>query len=268
MATAPGPRTADRRPSEPAKLDFPLYQGKRLLGWLCTDGITVPHRIDVVSAVADMVALALAEPRPAVVERLLVEAEADREAVADELHDGTAQALVAARYATDLAVRSLRAGAGDVSALARGGRQLEQARGAVQQALVGVRQTIWWQRSRGNSDLLTALLALADRQSASAAAELRIAVVPPGRDITRDLRPAVVATAYRLIQELLRSAGGPVTLVLRRPGELLELDLRGGRQDAPACGRWLQRVRVLGGGVTLDGGRLRVTLPAGLEIPP
>ena len=158
------------------------------------DGLPPTASNEVLATVADILALVLTATSTGAVDDLLADADLDCEQLADELHDGTAQALVAARYATDLAARTLRATLGDaISTRAR--QQVADARAAVQEALVGVRQTIWWQRSRRDSDLLVALLALVERQRAAGLAELRIAVVPPGGDVTRGLRPCLLYTS-------------------------------------------------------------------------
>jgi signal transduction histidine kinase len=253
----PQPRIADSD-----CVDFPLYQGNRLLGWLRACGMAPPYRIEVVAAVADVVALSLTAPHPDLFEELLVDIDVDRDVLADELHDGVAQALVAARYATDLAGRGLRTGPLGTASAPVAGAELERARAAVQEALIGVRQVIWWQRSRGGADLLGTLLALADRQRAAGAPELRIAVLPPGGDATRGLRPAVAVTAYRLVQEALRYPGGAVTLLVRRTEAVVELELRGNRiVEAVAGSRWSRQVAVLGGRLTVAAGRLQVSLP-------
>lgn len=264
---APSPAPSPATVSGHRSVELPLRRGARLLGWLRVDGLPPTASTEVLATVADILALVLTATSTGAVDDLLADADLDCEQLADELHDGTAQALVAARYATDLAARTLRATPGDaISTRAR--QQVAAARAAVQEALVGVRQTIWWQRSRRDSDLLVALLALVERQRAAGLAELRIAVVPPGGDVTRGLRPAVVVTAYRLVQALLRPPSGPLTLVLRRGDGLLDLDLRGGRVlDDAAFGRWLRRADALGGHATLSHARVRLLLPDDLPRP-
>jgi Histidine kinase len=264
---APSPAPSPAPVSGQRSVELPLRRGARLLGWLRVDGLPPTASTEVLATVADILALVLTATSIGAVDDLLADADLDCERLADELHDGPAQALVAARYATDLAARTLRATPGDAIST-RAQQQVADARAAVQEALVGLRQTIWWQRSRCDSDLLLALLALVERQRAAGLAELRIAVVPPGGDLTRGLRPAVVVTAYRLVQALLRPPSGPLTLVLRRGDGLLDLDLRGGRVlDDAAFGRWSRRVDALGGHAMLSHARVRLLLPDDLPRP-
>lgn len=268
----PQPRLA-----ETDRLEFPLYQGTRLLGWLSAAGLVPPYHLEVLTAVADVLALTLTAPRPDLLDALVLDVDTDRDVLADELHDGVAQALVAARYAADLAARGLRARpTADSAAVV----ELDQARAAVQDALISLRRTIWWQRGRCGTSLLSILLALADQQRSAGAAELRIAILPAaaaahapagrrgpslpaGADVTWGLRPAVTVTAYRCVQEVLRSHGGPVSLLLRRTEGLLTLELRSGRgAELAGSARWARQVEALGGQFTATGGRLRLSLPA------
>ena len=175
------------------------------------------------------------------------EDDADRvaDALADALHDGPVQVLVAARYACDAAVRG-----GDPAA----------ARDAVQEAVVALRRTMWHLRPRGAADLPAALAALADRRAEAGEPPLALVV---DADAAGRLSPPARALAYRLVQ-----AARPDRVVLAATAAAADvrLDLDGDVVlDGPD--RWLRRLRALGGDLVPAPGRLRVLLPAAV-LPP
>jgi len=169
---------------------------------------------------------------------LLAVAAADADDVADRLHDGPVQALVFARYAADAAVRG-----GDVAAV----------RDAVQVALVELRRTLWHLRPRTEVDggLPAALALLSDRQEEAGRPAL---VLHLDEAVTADLPPAFLSTAYRLTQEAVLPEGSePVTLTVRRDGDLDVLELSGGAPLSRAD-RWTVTARALGGTLTASSG--------------
>ena len=159
---------------------------------------------------------------------LLAAADADADALADRLHDGALQALVVARYASDLAVR--------------GGGDAVLVRNAVQDALVALRREVWQLRPRPEADLGTALRVLSSQRAAAGGAPLDLGTdvaLPAGR-----LAPAAVALACRLVQAACLDAG-PVRVRLTCSGGIAVLSVTGGLLD-PAV--WTARARALGGG--------------------
>ena len=161
---------------------------------------------------------------------LLAAAELDADALGDALHDGALQALVAARYAADAAVR--------------GGNPV-LARDAVQDALVALRRAVWLLRPRGADDLPQALVELASRLDAPLALD-----VDP--DTAAALAPAARAVAYRFVQ-----AARPSVVALVREGDVAVLTVD---TEVPDPTGWAARGRAVGG--VLDGAsRLRLPLP-------
>lgn len=185
---------------------------------------------------------------------LVAAADAEADAAADRLHDGPVQALVVAHYAAEAAARG-----GDPSV----------AREAVQHALVELRRALWHLRPRGLADggLPAALELLSAR--------LEEAGHPPlGLDLddvlAAALPPAVVSTAYRLVQSVsLPGDADPVRVSLRRDGASLVLDVEGG---APLTDpdRWAGKACALGGQLTFSTAatRLVVTLDLPLSTDP
>jgi signal transduction histidine kinase len=175
---------------------------------------------------------------PAAVEDL----EADREALADALHDGPVQSLVVARYAADAAARGGDAGL---------------ARDALQSALVELRRFLWHVRPRGSAGFVEAL----DQLSA----QLTEAGGPPvglvgDVEAAAALRGAAGVTAYRLVQAVARPDAGAVRVALRREGARLVVDVEGGA--APTSPEPLaRRAQALGGDLQLSAGRARLVLP-------
>ena len=157
---------------------------------------------------------------------LLAAADADADALADRLHDGVLQSLVAARYAADLALRG-----GDPALV----------RGAVQEALVALRREVWQLRPRSEDDLDRALRALSAQRVAAGGDPLDLgldAPLPAG-----GLAASAVALAYRLVQAASLDPG-PVRVGLACSGGTAVLSVTGGPLDAAV---WDARARALGG---------------------
>lgn len=228
------------RPVPSVELPVPGARGGQLAA-LTVCGAR-PSQLPALRAAAAVLGLALAErpaaPSPAV---LLLDAEEEADALADALHDGPVQALVAARYACDLAVR-----AGDAG----------PAREAVQEALVALRRTLWHLRPRGADDLPAGLAALSARLVEAGLPPLHLVL---DTTAAHRLAPAARTVVYRLVQAV--SADGGVRVALRASGGDLVVDVDGGRAlDGPD--RWRRRLRALGGDLSSSAGRLRLQLPA------
>jgi len=153
---------------------------------------------------------------------LLAAADADLDALADRLHDGALQSLVAARYACDAVTR---------------GADPVLARDAVQQALVTLRREVWLLRPRTEQGLPSALADLAAQLVSAGRAGLRLQVDPAVR-----MPPACVAAAYRLVQDLLGQT--PLNLCLSTDGARVALALDAPLPDPRA---WTLRADALGG---------------------
>lgn len=158
---------------------------------------------------------------PADPAELLLLADADRDALADGLHDGALQALVVARYAADAAVR--------------GGDQA-LARDAVQDALVTLRRAVWLIRPRTTLGLVDALAELSEQRVQAGGEPLALALdgVAAGR-----LSPAATSLAYRLVQ-----TSGAAQVRLVRVGSRARLELDTSVSDAEA---WRLRASAVGG---------------------
>jgi hypothetical protein len=179
---------------------------------------------------------------------LLLDADEDGDLLADDLHDGPVQALVAARYACDAVVR---------------GADPALARDAVQEALVALRRAMWHLRPRGADDLPGALAALSSRRTEAGGAPLELAL---DADLAARLAPPARGLVYRLLQALVGTGTTPVRVGLRevRDGALLEVD------GGPLAGaeRWRARLRAVGAELTTGPDRLRLVLPADPPDPP
>lgn len=198
------------------------------------------------------------------VARLLGLGDAERREAAHCLHDGPMQALVAARYAADLAALRVKAATAD-----RADAAAEEARTAaagvrdvVQQGLVEARRTLWRLRPQAadGRDLAGALQVLADWLRDGG--QLRVTVEapePPGP------LPALAAvTTYRLVQESLDAAVGrgavQATVSVRTSGGALRVDVAddgpGQLVEVPAAlARARERAEILGGTVWMRGRR-------------
>lgn len=181
---------------------------------------------------------------------LLEAAESERGELADALHDGPVQDLLAARYAADLAERT-----GDVPAL----------RNALQQTLVGLRRSLWHIRPRGGPDLPAALEQLGRRLAEAGKPPLLLRTEPGAQALTG---PGAT-TAYRLVQALglARGAGQPpLEVTLRVQSGQLLLDVPGAPLTDPD--RWLRRARALRGDLRVDSGGVRLALPLPVRTDP
>lgn len=153
---------------------------------------------------------------------LLAAADADADRLADALHDGPLQALVAARYAVDAAVR---------------GGDLAVARDAVQEALVALRRTVWLLRPRGEHDLAGALAELAAQRLAAGTPPLALDL---DADLAAALPPAARAAVYRFVQDVSTAS----TARLARHGHEALVSVDGPLPDPAA---WSARAAALGG---------------------
>lgn len=158
---------------------------------------------------------------------LLAAVDAEVDALADHLHDGVLQALVVARYATDAAVRG-----GDPNV----------ARNAVQEALVGLRRTVWLLRPRGHDDLCAALADLSARCVSAGMPPLELDL---DRGAADRLSPIARATAYRFVQAA--TARGATAVSLHSDGDTAVLRVPDG-ELGDAAG-WSARAAALGGSV-------------------
>ncbi len=239
LRTAAGALLAGTGPaSGDPSVELPLHgPAGQLLATLTVTGVTPPG-LPALRSAAAVLALALAPPYA----DDTADAETDRDAVADALHDGPVQALVVARYAADAA--------------ARGGDPV-QARDAVQAALVDLRRFLWHLRPRGAAGLVEALDQLSAQLVQAGGAP--VGVLGDVAAATA-LRGAPSVTAYRLVQAVALVDAGPVRVTLRTDGRSLRLDVEGGAA-LPMPDRWQRRVRAHGGTLSTSTGRLRLVLP-------
>jgi hypothetical protein len=245
----PARRSRSRAPSS---LELPVHGvGGREVARLTVAGGR-PSQLPALRASAAVLGLALevrapAEQRPPVspaVEQLLRGGEHGFDDAADQLHDGPVQALVAARYACDAAVR--------------GGSPVD-ARDAVQEALVALRRSLWHLRPRGENGLSGALEQLSHRLAEGGRPGLLLSLDRPAAD---RLGPAARTTAYRLVQSVaLAERDAPVRVSVRGSAQTVVVHVDGGA-PLPDPDRWMRRARALGGDLTSPAGRLRLVLPA------
>ncbi len=179
-------------------------------------------------------------------EALVEQAEAVLDEVADALHDGPMQTLVAARYAADAAVR------GGDPALTRD---------AVQAALLALRRTLWHLRPRGGQGLGPALTALSGRLEEAGDRPLQTHC-----DEGVALSTAAAKTAYRLVQSVAMPSTAPVRVDVRRDAGRVVVDVDGGAPLAE-LERWSRRVQAVGGDLLCTPGRLQLSLPESLHPP-
>ena len=187
-----------------------------------------PSQLPALRAAAAVLGLAAV---PAEHAALLEAAEAERDALADSLHDGPVQGLVVARLAADAAVRG-----GDAVA----------ARDAVQDALVDLRRALWQIRPRGGAGLADALSQLAAQRAEAGDAALTVTG-------EADLTGPAAGLAYRVVQAA-RATG----VALTWDGPLVAVDLDGA---LPTPELWGARARALGGDLYATAGRIRLVLP-------
>ena len=225
-------------------ISLPVCASGQQLATLTVEGCR-PAQQALVRACAAVLALALAAVKPeadnTAGEQLLAAQAADQDALADELHDGSLQTLVAARYAADAAVR---------------GAEPTLARDAVQTALVQLRRTLWQLRPRGGADLAGALSQLSDQLVQGGQPPLALTVEPVA---AATLTPLAATTAYRLIQATAWTVrSGPLPVALRSDDGQAVLAVNG---TIPSPARWELRLRVVGASMTLTTQGLVASFP-------
>ncbi len=238
-----------------ATVELPVRVADQDLATLTVVGAR-PAQLPALRACAAVFALVLVrtpEQDPRAAALLLLAEAADRDAVADDLHDGPVQALVVARYAADAAVR---------------GSDPTQAREAIQAALVGLRQALWYLRPRGGVDLPAALEQLDERLREGERLPIQLRL---DQAAAAQLSGAAASTAYRFVQAAaLGERGNPLVISLQLWRGRVVLAVAGAVPSS--LGRWELRFRALGATVaaTTDGVRIDFPLPPllDLELPP
>lgn len=189
-------------------------------------------------------------------DRLLVLEERERGALADRLHDGPLQDLVATRYLADLTVQAAARSATPATVAER----LGAVRDAAQDALVGTRRLLGSLTARcaDGTGLTQALAALGTAAGAAGGGGGGLAVEVQAAD-AGTLPPGIAIVAYRLVQALLADTAerGATTAVVRarRTSEALEVSVAGSVSpdlEAPAVARWVVRIGMLGGTILTD----------------
>jgi len=194
-------------------------------------------------------------------DRLLVLEERERGALADRLHDGPLQDLVATRYLADLTVQAAARSATPATVAER----LGAVRDAAQDALVGTRRLLGSLTARcaDGTGLTQALAALGTAAAGAAGGAAGgggggLAVEVQAAD-AGTLPPGIAIVAYRLVQALLADTAerGATTAVVRarRTSEALEVSVAGSVApdlEAAAVARWVVRIGMLGGTILTD----------------
>lgn len=189
-------------------------------------------------------------------DRLLVLEERERGALADRLHDGPLQDLVATRYLADLTVQAAAHSATPATVAER----LGAVRDAAQDALVGTRRLLGSLTARcaDGTGLTQALAALGTAAGAAGGGGGGLAVEVQAAD-AGTLPPGIAIVAYRLVQALLADTAerGATTAVVRarRTSEALEVSVAGSVApdlEAAAVARWVVRIGMLGGTILTD----------------
>jgi hypothetical protein len=229
----------------PDVVHLPVRAGGRLLAVLVVVGVR-PGVLPALSEAVDVLALALLalrQPAPHLgsdAVDALAEADAELDALADAFHDGPLQAVVAARWAADAAVRG-----GDPLAV----------RTAVHDALVALRRSLWQLRPRGAGGLGEALASLSRRLVECGRPPLDLQLDPVAES---RLTPAESVLAYRLVQDAVRPGSElPVRVLLPPSAAALTVS---GEGLLPAADRWAVRARVLGATVQAGPHQVRLVL--------
>jgi hypothetical protein len=186
-----------------------------------------PSQLPTLRACAAVLGLAVVWPSPWTLGAdLLGAADDEADDVADALHDGPVQDLVAARYAADVALRG-----GDARA----------ARDAVQHALQSLRRTLWMLRPRSGDGLAAALHALSDRLVEAGRPAL---VLHLDDDACAALPAPAAAVAYRLVQAAARDES-PITVRVAADIAAVRVEVTSGFPLATPR-RWISRAAALG----------------------
>ena len=226
-----------------ATIELPVPgPGDRTVAWLSVVGAG-SRQLPALRTAAAMLGLAIGARSG---EALVEQAEAVLDEVADALHDGPVQTLVAARYAADAAVR---------------GGDPKLTRDAVQAALLSLRRTLWHLRPRGGQGLGPALTALSGRLEEAGERPLQT-----NCDEGVALSTAAAKTAYRLVQSVAMPSTAPVHVGVRREAGCVVVAVDGGAPLAEPE-RWSRRVEAVGGNLICTPGRLRLSLPENLHPP-
>jgi signal transduction histidine kinase len=261
----PAQRGGTPDPAGPVRLVLPLRCGDDVVGSLVlvsSGALAVEHE-QCAAVVADMLALACANlamrarlqdaivDRRRLVARFIEGAERDRAELAGALHDGALQSLVAARYVADIAGIAVHDGS------------LDEARRGVQDGLVDARRALWQLRPHAadGQDLAGALYALGRQLGESIG--LRVEFMVDGLPLT--LRPVVASSAFRLVQEMLRTsvrdrAATVAVVTADVAGDMLVVTVTDDGvgqlvEVPPGLARWREWVTLLGGDVRLRGKR-------------
>lgn len=237
----------DRTESGPVPVvELPLSTGLTPFATLTVVGARVGD-LPLLRALVAVLSLNLARPVPDRLPLALLEAaDDDSSAVADALHDGPVQDLLAARLAADAAVRS-----GDLGSV----------RDAVQTALQSLRRALWFLRPRGVDDggLGGALGQLSARLEEAGRPPLALDLQPLD---AAALSSHAASVGYRLVQSAAAQPGEPSTRVrLCRTADGVQLTVGTDRPlTAPAV--WAARAQAVGGSLTVRADRAVLTIPA------
>lgn len=227
-----------------------VRRGEESVGLLRLHDAAGPRARELAGVVADLVALSWRE-------ELLVADEAARlEEIADQLHDGPVQDLVAARFGTEMLVRSAATDGID----AEDGKAVHS---AVSAGLLALRRLMWDLRPRAvGSGLVPALEALRDRLGDSGDIRLDVCLDAGtgSAELVSGLTPTSIETAYRYVQAVLRStavaqreAPGAIRTVrveLRRTSDAVHLRISA--VDLPDHAPWRSRAQAVGGSLDLQ----------------
>lgn len=180
------------------------------------------------------------------VSQILDSEEAERRKVSRQLHEGAAQDMAALLLELQILARDL-----DLE-LSR--KQVEDVRSIARDTLVGLRQLALDLRppSLDEHGLQAALEGIVEREHATKSRQITLHYGCPC-----DLPPEVETTAYRLVDDAIRTSTGPLTVQLKAgegDGKLrIEIRADGGSTDRDLLGRLASaRARIV-----LNGGTLR-----------
>lgn len=238
-------------------VELPVRADGRAVAALTVVGAR-PSQLPALRACTSVLALALRPTRDlpsGLALGLLAAAEDDADDVADALHDGPVQELVAARYATDVAVR---------------GGDTRLAREAVQTALQSLRRALWMLRPRVTVDggLAPALTHLSERLQEAGRPALLLDL---DADACAALPAPCAAICYRLVQAVAGRAGDPATTVrVTRRADSVRLEA-GAAVPLPAPERWSVRAAALGAELLLPDdppGRFVLSVPPATRTAP